>query len=250
MLHFRVLSTNYMTARTLRAACILSLAGAVWASDNLAQPASNAAVQPPPQSVAVPTPNKTRPAQSPRLPAKAHSHSTRPHWSDLTPAQQQALAPLASDWDKLDAFRKQKWLVIANKFHSMKPEEQQRVQNRMRDWAKLTPAQRRAAREAYARAKKLNADQKSAKWQQYQNLPEEEKKRLAAEAEAKRKKRLANLPRSIATKNKAPATARLSASKAAPASAPVKQLQAAPAASQTQAAPSQPASAPPPSPAK
>ncbi|MGZ5779631.1 MAG: DUF3106 domain-containing protein, partial [Burkholderiaceae bacterium] len=106
--------------------------------------------------------------------------SAKPLWSDLTPAQQQALAPLSSDWDKIDTLRKQKWLVLANKFPSMKPEEQQRVQDRMREWAKLTPEQRRAARESYARAKKLNADQKSEKWQQYQNLPDEEKKKLAA----------------------------------------------------------------------
>lgn len=106
--------------------------------------------------------------------------------------QQQALAPLASEWDQLDAFRKGKWLAIGNKFPSMKPDEQQRVQERMRDWVALTPEQRRMARESYARSKKLNPDQKSARWEQYQQLPEEEKKKLAAGATAK--KPVATLP--------------------------------------------------------
>ena len=62
----------------------------------------------------------------------------------------------------------------------------------MREWIKLTPEQRRVARESFARAKKLNPDQKSEKWQQYQQLPEEQKKKLAAEAAAKKK--VATLP--------------------------------------------------------
>lgn len=118
--------------------------------------------------------------------------ATKPLWTDLTPAQQQALAPLASEWDKLDSFRKNKWLAIGNKYAAMKPDEQQRLQERMREWAKLTPEQRRIARESYARAKKLNPDQKSAQWEQYQQLPEDQKKKLAANAASK--KQVATLP--------------------------------------------------------
>jgi hypothetical protein len=192
-----------MTARVMRAVCILSftgLAGGAYAADNI-PPAANSIVQPSQPAVVTAPPHK--PAQT-KFNSKASVKSSKPHWSNLTPAQQHALAPLAADWDKIDALRKEKWLAIANKFALMNPEEQQRVQDRMRDWAKLTPAQRRAAREAYARTKKLNANQKSQKWQQYQSLPEEEKKRLAAEADAKHKKRLANLPRSGANRNKGP----------------------------------------------
>ncbi len=118
--------------------------------------------------------------------------ATRLLWTDLTQAQRQVLAPLATEWDKIEDIRKKKWLEIANKFSTMKPDEQQRMQERMRDWAKLTPEQRRVARESYARSKKLNPDQKSAKWRQYQQLPEEQKKRLAADAASK--KHIANLP--------------------------------------------------------
>jgi hypothetical protein len=86
----------------------------------------------------------------------------------------------------MDAFRKNKWLAIGNKFAKMKPEEQQRLHDRMREWVTLTPEQRRIARESYTRAKKLAPDQKSARWQQYQQLPEEQKKKLAADAAARK----------------------------------------------------------------
>lgn len=118
----------------------------------------------------------------------------KPYWTELTPAQQYALAPLASEWDKLDGLRKKKWLEVGNKFVSMNPDERQRVQERMREWVKLTPDQRRVVRENYTRAKKINPDQKSAQWEQYQQLPEDQKIKLAADTAAK--KQIANLPSS------------------------------------------------------
>lgn len=131
-----------------------------------------------------------------RITATSAQEIAKPMWSELTPAQQQALAPLAGEWDKLDSFRKNKWLAIGNRYAKMKPDEQQRMQERMRDWVTLTPEQRRIARESYARAKRLNSEQKSAQWEQYQQLPEEQKKKLAADAASK--KRIATLPSNAA----------------------------------------------------
>ena len=37
-------------------------------------------------------------------------------WNKLSRAQQEALQPLAGEWNKLEALRKQKWLDIANRF--------------------------------------------------------------------------------------------------------------------------------------
>ncbi|MBC7514518.1 MAG: DUF3106 domain-containing protein [Herminiimonas sp.] len=105
-----------------------------------------------------------------------------PSWKELSAPQQQALSPLATEWDKLDAPHKSKWLEISRRYVTMKPDDQSRMQERMRAWVALTPEQRRVARESYARTKKLNNDQKSAQWQQYQELPEDQKKTLAAEA--------------------------------------------------------------------
>lgn len=165
------------TARGLRAVCFL---GAVLTAAVANGQANTGAGLP---HAAAPSLN-SKPA--PIQPA------TKPVWAELTPAQQQALAPLATEWDKIEDIRKKKWLEIANKFSAMKPDEQQRMHTRMRDWAKLTPEQRRVARESYARSKKLNPDQKSAQWQQYQQLPEDQKKKLAADTASK--KHVANLP--------------------------------------------------------
>lgn len=115
----------------------------------------------------------------------------KPTWAELTPAQQKALAPLASEWDELGPARKKKWLAIGNKFGSMSAAEQQRVHKRMGEWMQLTPQQRLVARDSYSRAKKLEPKQKSARWEQYQNLPEEQKEKLANTTV---QKRVATLP--------------------------------------------------------
>ena len=155
---------------------------------------------------AISTPNESQTAAIPKasgnLTTKPQA-AVRPLWHELTPTQQQALAPLASEWNTLDSFRKNKWLAIGNKFTRMSPDEQQRIQERMRDWVALTPEQRRVARESYVRTKKLDSDQKSAHWEKYQQLSDEQKKKLAAGAAAK--KPVATLP-SPATRGKTSTT--------------------------------------------
>ncbi|MDL2357653.1 MAG: DUF3106 domain-containing protein [Pseudomonadota bacterium] len=119
----------------------------------------------------------------------------KPLWAALSPAQKIALAPIADEWDQAEGVRKQKWLEIANRFASMKPDEQARVHERMRDLFKMSPEERRVVRENYTRAKKIDPSQKSEEWEKYQQLPEEQKKQLAAEAaSARAKKQVANLP--------------------------------------------------------
>lgn len=166
-------------------ACALGAAAWVYADQH-------AATAPPPTAAAV-----ARPA-TPASPASAEKLP----WHKLTRAQQTALQPLAGEWNRLDAPRKQKWLDIANRYASMKPGEQARVQERMRDWVKLTPEQRRQVRENYARTKKIDPGQKSAQWQQYQQLSDEQKQQLAIEASAK--KPLNRVPAVDSTTRKAP----------------------------------------------
>jgi hypothetical protein len=113
-------------------------------------------------------------------------------WKDLSPAQQQALEPLAREWDEIEPIRKQKWLGIAKRYAKMKPDEQVRMQERMREWVRMTPEERRQVRQNYARAQKLNPAQKSTSWETYQLLPDEQKKELAAKPATK--KQVANLP--------------------------------------------------------
>ena len=93
----------------------------------------------------------------------------RPAWSELTPAQQQVLAPLQADWEQLDTTRRKKWMAIADRYPTMKPAQQQRLQKRMQEWAQLTPEERRAARERYQTLKKLPPEQRrevKEKWQE------------------------------------------------------------------------------------
>lgn len=107
-------------------------------------------------------------------------------WKQLTPAQQAALMPLQAEWELIGVARKQKWLTIIERFASMTPDERQRAQERMHDWVKLSPSERRVARENFTRAKKLDARQKSERWLEYQQLSEDEKRQLAARASTKK----------------------------------------------------------------
>lgn len=129
-------------------------------------------------------------AQSTRPSTGNHKGSDKPLWRSLTPAQQVALQPLQGEWDQMDGVRKQKWLQLANRFATLQPEEQQRVHERMRAWAKLTPEQRELARETYTRTRKIAPEQKNATWESYLQLPEEQKKKLAASATARKTPRV------------------------------------------------------------
>ncbi|MGZ5090813.1 MAG: DUF3106 domain-containing protein [Burkholderiales bacterium] len=95
----------------------------------------------------------------------------KPAWTELTPAQQQVLAPVQGEWGQLDTPRRKKWVSIANRYPRMKPAEQERLQKRMQEWAKLTPAERKAAREKYQTLKKQppqKRDEVKRRWQEYE----------------------------------------------------------------------------------
>lgn len=95
----------------------------------------------------------------------------KPAWTELTPVQQRILAPLAGEWDRLDTTLRKKWIAIAERYPKMKPQEQQRLQTRMKAWSALTPEQRRVAREKYQTVKKLPPAKRKEvelQWQQYQ----------------------------------------------------------------------------------
>jgi len=71
----------------------------------------------------------------------------------------------------MDASRRKRWVEIADRYPKMKPQEQQRLQKGLVDWAKLTPEQRTAARDKYQALKKLPPDKRkevTAQWQRYQ----------------------------------------------------------------------------------
>lgn len=103
----------------------------------------------------------------------------KPLWSELTPAQQQALKPLAAHWNKLGEQQKRKWIALSVNFEKMSPTMQSVLQERMLDWGTLSGAQRSQARLNFAQAKRLSPAEKQAKWEAYQTLGPEEKAALA-----------------------------------------------------------------------
>ncbi len=124
------------------------------------------------------------PLAKPVVPLAKPAPQSKPSWKELNPAQQQALAPLMSEWDKLDRSRKLKWIEMAALFPRMKPEEQQRTQERMREWTRLSPEARRVARDSYMRVQTLPPEKRAELLQQYQQLPDDKKQQLAAESRA------------------------------------------------------------------
>ena len=104
-------------------------------------------------------------------PAATQTKPAKPDWSELTPAQQAVLAPLKQDWSTLDTLGRKKWVKVADGYPKMKPDAQKRLQARMQDWAKLTPEQRRVAREKFLAIKKMPPEKRAhvkSQWQQYQ----------------------------------------------------------------------------------
>jgi hypothetical protein len=131
----------------------------------------------------------------------------QPSWAELSMEQKSILAPLAGEWDRMDGFRRKKWLGIAQRYPSLSPDEQARMQRRMTDWAKLTPEERKRAREKYQSLQKAPPEKKEAvkqKWEEYKELPESEKSRLNAEAARKPTPRPAPSKPAVAGKPTAP----------------------------------------------
>lgn len=120
------------------------------------------------------------------LPAQAVVNPIKPPaWAELSSEQKTVLSPLAGDWDQMEFWRRGKWLDIAQRYNAMGPEEQRRIQDRMRAWAKLTAEQRKAARARFENVQKATPEQREAlkqMWAEYEALPDEEKQRLKQQA--------------------------------------------------------------------
>lgn len=142
--------------------------------------ASATSAAPAPPLVALPPAGLQMAAPSTLLPP--------PTWAALSRSQQLALSPLERDWDKLDPARKSKWLEVAARFLALPSEEQARMHERMRAWARLSPAERQQARIGYQVAQQVKADERQAKWEAYQALSPERRQELAEKAAQKQQK--------------------------------------------------------------
>lgn len=115
--------------------------------------------------------------------AKGQLVATKPDWSELTPAQQAALGPLAPAWVGISEAQKRKWIALSQNYPSLSPTERETLHGRMTEWAALSPAQRNQARINFTQTKNLSTDEKKAQWEAYQALSPDQKNRLAAGAQ-------------------------------------------------------------------
>lgn len=155
-------------------------------------------------------------------PSAAPKPGAGPAWSELEPSEQIALRPLQNDWASIDELGKRKWRRIAERYPEMSATDQERLQNRMTEWAKLTPQERGKVRLQYLEAKKVPASSRQADWEAYQALSPDERRALAARgANAPRTagKSVETTAHSVSARRNAPRAAKADTASAA-ASAP------------------------------
>jgi len=121
-------------------------------------------------------------AADPHLNVQVVASPTQPEWKTLTPAQHQALQPLAATWPTLSDVQKKKWIALSSNYAHIKPAEQQKLHQRMADWAALTPKQRTQARLNYSQTQQLSSEDKAERWEVYQSLTPEQKKMMIESA--------------------------------------------------------------------
>ena len=154
-------------------------------SSNSANPANQV------NTPVLPSPNITIQNAFAPLPADAAISKTqpaannKPRWQDLTVSQQKALAPLAERWIDMPLVSKRKWLEISKNYDKLSSAEQEKSHLRMSEWVALSRKERTQARLTFADSKSMDAQQKAAHWQAYQELSDEEKRKLAQASQIK-----------------------------------------------------------------
>lgn len=120
------------------------------------------------------------PAQS--MAPGASSQQGSGNWKQLKSHEKSTLSPLAAQWGELTDTQRSKWLTIAHQFDRLTAPEQEVMQARMREWVALSPVQRNQARLNFNTVQGLSKDEKKTRWDEYQALSEEEKRKLSAGA--------------------------------------------------------------------
>ena len=94
------------------------------------------------------------------MPQAAAATELGPRWDQLSTEERSVLAPFEHEWSSFDEQRKTKWREIAKRYPQMSLYDQWQLQQRMREWARLTPEQRRDARERYKEFEQLPPERK------------------------------------------------------------------------------------------
>lgn len=125
--------------------------------------------------------SKTAPEDSIKS-AKVATESP-PKWTDLTASQQLALKPLNSLWSGITSAHKRKWIALVANFADLSAKDQEKLQQRMNQWASLSAQERAQARVIFAQVQQLSGDDRLSKWQAYQALEPSQKTQLAQSAQ-------------------------------------------------------------------
>lgn len=112
---------------------------------------------------------------------------TPTEWHELSAEQKQILQPLATHWSRMDETGRDKWVNVANRYKALSPAEQNRIRERMSQWAKLPAQERGEARLRFQQTRQLSPDQRQEKWAAYQALSAEDRQDLTRQARRRAK---------------------------------------------------------------
>lgn len=102
-------------------------------------------------------------ARSPRQPSAADNRG----WQTLQSDQRETLMPLSREWATLDVSNRERWLKTAALLQKKTATERARAQERLVEWAKLSPANRSAARLHFASVRHIPAEKRKSQWSRY-----------------------------------------------------------------------------------
>ena len=168
-------SSDATSSSTPTISSAASVASAANASTSEASAEGGAKTMPTPLGKSMPlkaasaSPSSSAPPPSP-------SH---PLWAELTAPQQLALQPLNLLWSGITQGQKRKWLALVDNFSSLNPKDQEKLQQRMQQWASMSTQERAQARVIFSQVQQLSGDDRLSKWQAYEALEPTEKTKLA-----------------------------------------------------------------------
>ncbi len=98
-----------------------------------------------------------------------------PLWTDLNGPQRSVLEPFGAQWNTWSSQEKRIWVSLANKFPQYTPAQQAKAKQRIKDWAALTPEQRRLARSNYRMANQLPKAELDDQKKRYEGMTHEQR---------------------------------------------------------------------------
>lgn len=91
-------------------------------------------------------------------------------WSELSPKQQELLAPLKNEWNSMTNAQQERWLKVGRKYEGEPAERQAIMRERVSTWSELSPREKAAARENYKALKEKRQGERNSSWNSYQSL--------------------------------------------------------------------------------